>query len=122
MNLSPELVADILERQGLLTPPQADELRKEGQLLPRRVRSSRAYEQRAVAYELVAHLRFSNEEGKNGVITEADIAQAIARDADLECVRIDTLGLNADLIESGMSRPFAKRHRMIQRSSPSMGR
>jgi general secretion pathway protein E len=113
MNLSPDLVADVLERQGLLTAEQAAELRKEGQMLPHRVRNPRAYEQRAVAYELVDNLKFSNQRENNGVVTEQDVAQAIARDAGLECVRIDTLGLNADLIESGMSRPFARRHRMI---------
>jgi general secretion pathway protein E len=31
----------------------------------------------------------------------------------MEAVRIDNLSLNADLIESKISRPFAKRHRMI---------
>jgi general secretion pathway protein E len=113
MNLSPNLVADVLERQGVLTTEQASELRKEGQMLPARVRNPRAYEQRAVAYELVENLKFSNQRETNGVVTEQDVAQAIARDAGLECVRIDTLGLNADLIESGMSRPFARRHRMI---------
>jgi general secretion pathway protein E len=113
MNLSPNLVADVLERQGLLTTEQAAELRKEGQMLPRRVRNPRAYEQRAVAYELVENLKFSNQQGTNGVVSEQEVAEAIARDAGLECVRIDTLGLNADLIESGMSRPFARRHRMI---------
>ena len=38
---------------------------------------------------------------------------AIARDANLDYARIDPLRLDADLIESKVSRPFAKRHRMI---------
>jgi general secretion pathway protein E len=114
MNLSPHLVAEILERQGVLTSEQATELRKEGQLPPPKLREPRAFHQRAVAYELVESLRFG---GRNGggarTVTEEDVARAIAADAGLDYVRIDTLSLNADLIEAGMSRPFARRHRMI---------
>jgi len=113
MNLSPELVADVLERQGLLSPAQADQLRDEARRLPRRVRNPRAFEQKAVSYELVESLQFAGKNGSDSVLAEADIAQALATDAGLDYVRIDTLGLNADLIESGMSRPFARRHRMI---------
>ena len=114
MNLSPSLVAEILERQGVLTPEQATELRKEGQLLPQRLRDPRAFQQRAVAYELVESLRFEKSNGATShVVNEEDVAKAIAADAGLEYVRIDTLSLNADLIEAGMSRPFARRHRMI---------
>ncbi len=46
-------------------------------------------------------------------IGEQEIAQAIAADSNLESVQIDTLDLDADLIESKISRPFARRHRMI---------
>jgi general secretion pathway protein E len=113
MNLSPGLVAEILQRQGVLTPGQAAELRKEGQLLPQRLRDPRAFQQRAVAYELIESLRFETANGSSRVVTEEDVAKAIAADAGLEYVRIDTLSLNADLIEAGMSRPFARRHRMI---------
>jgi general secretion pathway protein E len=113
MNLSPELLADVLERQGLLNPSQAQQLREEAQRLPRRSRNPRAFEQKAVAYELVESLQFSGHNGGTSVLAETDVARALASDAGLEYVRIDTLGLNADLIESGMSRPFARRHRMI---------
>jgi general secretion pathway protein E len=41
------------------------------------------------------------------------IAQALARDSGHEYVKIDVLKLDADLIESKMSRPFARRHRML---------
>ncbi|MDX1644858.1 MAG: ATPase, T2SS/T4P/T4SS family [Thermoanaerobaculia bacterium] len=113
MNLSPKLVADILERQGVLSGEQAAELRREGQMLPQRVRNPRAYQQRAVAYELVENMRFTRADDGGATVNEIDVARAIAADAGLEYVRIDTLNLNADLIESGMSRPFARRHRMI---------
>jgi general secretion pathway protein E len=113
MNLTPELVADILVRQGYITKEQGDTVKAEAKALPRNMRSAQAYEQKAVAYDLVGQLRLPNRRDSGAPITEVDIAQAIAADARMDHVRIDTLSLNADLIESKMSRPFAKRHRMI---------
>ena len=113
MNLTPDMVADILVRQSYITPEQGETIKQEGKALPSRLRSAHAYEQKAVAYDLIAQMRLPNQRDSGGSIGEADIAQAIAADARLDHVRIDNLNLNADLIESKMSRPFARRHRMI---------
>jgi general secretion pathway protein E len=113
MNLTPELVSDILVRQGYITPEQGETIRAEAKALPHRLRNSSAFEQKALAYDLILQLRLPNQRDSGGALTEVDLAQAIAGDAKLEHIRIDTLNLNADLIESKMSRPFAKRHRMI---------
>jgi general secretion pathway protein E len=113
MNLSPELVADILVRQGYITAEQGEAVRQEARQLPNRLRSAQAFEQKAVAYDLVVQMRLPNLQDSGTPIGEIEIAQAIAADARLPHVRIDTLALNADLIESKMSRPFARRHRMI---------
>ena len=113
MSLRPDQVAEILVRQGLLTAAQGEEIRKEAKTLPGgRARAARAFEQRAPAYEVVERLRFPSLKN-GGTVGETEIARAIAADAGLGYVRIDTLNLNADLIESKTSRPFAKRHRMI---------
>jgi general secretion pathway protein E len=111
--LTPELVADILVRQGYVTREHGDSIRAEAKLVPHRLRSSSAYEQRAVAYDMVMRLRLPNSRDSGGPIGEQEIAQAIASDAGLLHQRIDSLSLNADLMESKMSRPFARRHRMI---------
>ena len=52
MNLTPEIVADILVRQGYITPEQGETIRQEAKALPSRLRSTSAYEQKAVAYDL----------------------------------------------------------------------
>ena len=113
MYLTPDLIANVLLRQQILSQDQARDLKLAAQKVPRHLRSPKAYEQRSVAYELIVQqgLRTQHKGGKP--IDEQLIADAIARDADLERVRIDTLKLDADLIESKISRPFAKRHRMI---------
>jgi general secretion pathway protein E len=113
MNLMPELVADILVRQGFLKPEQGEAIKQEARALPRSLRNANAFEQRAVAYELVLQMRLPNLRDSGAALGEADLALAIALDAKLDHVRIDALNLNADLIESKMSRPFARRHRMI---------
>ncbi len=113
MNLTPELVADILVRRGHITAAHAESIKKEARQLPSRMRSHGAYEQKAIAYELVTSLRLPDLQDGGGPVGEQEIAEAIAADAGLPHVRIDTLNLNADLIESKVSRPFARRHRMI---------
>jgi general secretion pathway protein E len=112
VSLSPERIADILEKQGLVSAEQAETIRREARQLPRKVRSSRAFEQRALGYEVVLRQNFSHPESGRP-LAEYDIAEAVAADAKLEFVRIDTLSLDADLIESQISRPFARKHRIV---------
>jgi general secretion pathway protein E len=61
----------------------------------------------------VASYRFPSAREPGVTVGEHDIARALAGEAKLEHVRIDTLQLDADFIEARVSRPFAKRHRMI---------
>ncbi len=113
MTLTPDLVADILVRQKHITPEQGEMIKQEAKLLPSRMRTGSAYEQKSVAYEIIIRLNLRDLRDSGGPLGEHEIAQAIADDAKLGHIRIDTLSLNADLIESKMSRPFARRHRMI---------
>ena len=113
MSLSPALVANVLRRRGLLTDEQADQIRKEARKLPDRFRSPLSFDQKAFAYDLVTSFNFPHATAPGTLVGEHEIAAAIAADAGLEHVRVDTLSLDADLIESKISRPFARRHRMI---------
>jgi len=113
MRLQPDYLADLLVRQGRITADQAFQIKKEAKLLPARGRSHKAYEQKAVAYELIASLRLPMVGRPGAILGEFEIAEAIAAEAKIPFVRVDTLNLDADLIEQRMSRPFARRHRMI---------
>ncbi len=79
------------------------------------MRSSRAYELRPIGYEVVLRMGFQvpGGNGQTRELAESDIAAALANDAGMEYVRIDTLSLDADLIEKQISRPFARKHRLI---------
>jgi len=105
-------VATVLLRQGLLSAEQVKQIRDEMRVMPRHLRSPQAYAQKSVAYELIERLGFENQR-QGGPLDQHVIAAAIAADAGKPHVRIDTLKLDADLIESQISRPFARRHRMI---------
>jgi general secretion pathway protein E len=113
MTLRIEKVAEVLVRQGVLTPEQGLQVLEEDALEPVRVRDARAFEQRARVYDVVERLNFPHPSQPGRRVDEFDIARAVALDAGVEFVRIDPLTLNADFIEGRMSRPFAKRHRML---------
>ncbi|HEV8630140.1 MAG TPA: ATPase, T2SS/T4P/T4SS family [Thermoanaerobaculia bacterium] len=115
MTISPELLAEVLQRQGLIDADQVTAVKKEGRMLPARVRSSRAYELRPIGYEVLLRMGFEvpGPNGQARPLQEDDIARALARDSGMEYVRIDTLSLDADLIESQISRPFARKHRLV---------
>jgi len=113
MSLTPQQLADVLERQRYLTAEQADQIRREARALSPRLRKQLATDQRAFAYEMVASFRFPSPANGKQVIGEHEIAKALAADSGLDYVRIDPISLDADLIESRISRPFARRHRML---------
>jgi general secretion pathway protein E len=113
MSLSPSFVADVLRRQGVLSAEQAEQIRKEARQMSDRLRNQIAGDQKAFAYELVASFRFPSLKEPGVEVGENEIARAIAAEAGLELIRIDTLNLDVELIESKISRPFARRHRML---------
>jgi general secretion pathway protein E len=113
MSLTPTLLADVLERQGWLRTEQAEQVRREARAIKPRYRARMAADSKAFAYELVASFRFPSVADPAVTVGEKEIAQALAADSGLELVRIDPLALDADLIESKVSRPFARRHRML---------
>ena len=113
MSLSPVQLADVLRRQGVITLEQAEQVRTEARQSRDRFRSQITNDQKAFGYELIASFRFPSAKDEAVTVGEMEIARAIAADAGLELVRVDTLALDVDLIESKISRPFARRHRML---------
>jgi general secretion pathway protein E len=111
--LSPAQLAEVLRRQGVITAEQAEQVRVEARTLRDRFRPPLAHDQKALAYELIASFRFPSAQDPATTVGELEIAKAIAADTGLELVRVDTLALDVDLIESKISRPFARRHRML---------
>jgi hypothetical protein len=87
-NLSPELIAEVLERQGEISKEQATQLRHEARLLPK-AGARGTFEQRSPAYDLVNRLAFFSQRQPGIVVNEDVIAEAVAKDAGLPHVHID---------------------------------
>ncbi|REJ82238.1 MAG: type II/IV secretion system protein [Acidobacteria bacterium] len=111
--LTPQRLTDILLRQGLILPEEAQIALREARDQRRRDPKGRTPSQRSTGYELIERMQFQNRGNGGKPLTEADIAAAVAKDAGLPLVKIDPLRLDVDLIESKISRPFAIRHRML---------
>ncbi len=80
MTLTPDLVADILVRQKHITPEQGEMIKQEAKLLPSRMRTGSAYEQKSVAYEIIIRLNLRDLRGNwpPGVFSEdIDLAREI---------------------------------------------
>ncbi len=111
--LTADTLAKALVKTGRISPEDGTLLVKEARQAPRRTPGQRNYEQASFAYNLVERMQFRNLLNGGGPLAERDVAQAIAEFAGLDSIKIDPLELNADLIESKISRPFALRHRML---------
>ena len=110
--LTAERIADLLVQTGRIGPEDAAALRREARSDGRP--QGRSAINRASAYELVERMQFRDASAADGrTLSEIEVAQAIAESAKLPYMRVDPLQLNADLIESKISRPFALRHRML---------
>ena len=75
MSLGASQLAQILQRQGVLSTDQADQVVKEARTAPGREGNARAFEQRARAYDLVQRLQFPSTNSPTGVLGEAEIAK-----------------------------------------------
>jgi general secretion pathway protein E len=111
-NLTAELIADVLERQGEISGEQAAGLKKEARFVSPSG-DLRTSEEKSAAYDFVTGLKLESSKQPTATIDEEAVARALAMDAGLDYIRIDPLKLNAELIEDKISRPFARRHRMI---------
>src|SRR5919205_1245912 len=68
-----------------------------------------------VAYlgELLFNAGFIDASGTGTRIDDFLLARLIAEDAGLHFFKIDTLKLDVSMVESKISRPFARKHRMV---------
>jgi general secretion pathway protein E len=74
---------------------------------------SRAMEEEVSPFKAIVAMNLVDASGNNTRIDDLLMARLIAEDAHLHFFKIDPLKLNADLIESKISRPFARKHKMV---------
>ncbi len=119
--LTLEDLLEILVKAKKLEPARAQEIAGRAttlrsQVLKERVgsvRSQAAARYEASPAELVAVARLSDASNAKRTLDEDAIAEVVAAAADVPYLKIDPVKVNADLVTSTLSRPFARRHAVI---------
>ena len=78
-----------------------------------RTKAGRTTEDETSAVKTIASMNLTDASGNGTRIDDFLLARLIAEDARLPFYKIDPLRLDVAMIESKMSRPFARRHRMV---------
>ncbi len=119
--LTLEELLELLMAAGRIAPERAKEIAGRAttlrsQVLKERVgsvRSQAAARYEASPAELVATARLQDASQPKRALDEDVIAEALAARADVPYLKIDPVRVNADLVTSTLSRPFARRHAVI---------
>ncbi|MFN2443374.1 MAG: GspE/PulE family protein [Thermoanaerobaculia bacterium] len=111
VELSVAYLGELLRNAGFIDDQQHVEL----EALDRQARTgkSKKGEEAASPFKLISSLNLSDASGQGTRVDEFLLARLLAEDAGLEFFKIDPLKLDIELIESKISRPFARKHRMI---------
>ena len=101
--------------EGLIEPHRVDELASEQSAQLYRIRRSMASHGKGSLEEVgpITLLASFNEATHKGVLSEDHVMQLIAKAESLTYQKIDPLKLDAALITSTLSRPFAKKHCLL---------
>jgi general secretion pathway protein E len=81
--------------------------------LQQRGQSKLRADEEASPFKVIASLNLIDASGNGTRIDDFLLARLIAEEAHLPFYKIDALKLNVELVESKISRPFARKHRMV---------
>ncbi|HUP65820.1 MAG TPA: GspE/PulE family protein [Thermoanaerobaculia bacterium] len=104
-------LADLLRNAGFIDDQQraeVDALERQGRLA-----KGKKGEESPSPFRTIASLNLQDATGQSTRIDEVLLARLVAEDAGLEFFKIDPLKLDIELIESKISRPFARKHKMV---------
>ncbi|HVT45216.1 MAG TPA: GspE/PulE family protein [Thermoanaerobaculia bacterium] len=106
-------LADLLFQAGFVDQKQKTELDAIDRQTKVQSRSRSRAEESTSAFEVVASMNLTDASGQGTRIDQFLMARLVAEEAKLPFFKIDPLKLNIELIETKISRPFARKHRMI---------
>ncbi|MEA2326907.1 MAG: ral secretion pathway protein, partial [Thermoanaerobaculia bacterium] len=109
-------LGDLLFNAGFVDDRQKAEIdaadRQQARALSR-TKTGRATEEETTAVRAIAAMNLTDASGNGTRIDDFLLARLIAEDAHLPFYKIDALKLDVAMIESKMSRPFARHHKMV---------
>ena len=105
-------LGDLLRQAGFIDDQQRAELDALDRQT-RRVTGKGRGEDAPSPFKTVAALNLQDATGQGTRIDDFLLARLVAEDAELEFFKIDPLKLDIEFVESKISRPFAKKHKLI---------
>ena len=106
-------LGELLQNAGFVDEKQKAEIDNVDRQLRAHSRSSRARgEEEASPFKALMAMNLTDASGSGMRIDDFLLARLIAEDAGLKFYKIDPLKLDVEMIDSKISRPFARKHRM----------
>jgi len=106
-------LGELLQNAGFVDEKQKVEIDNVDRQLRAQSRSARARgEEEASPFKALMAMNLTDASGSGTRIDDFLLARLIAEDAGLKFYKIDPLKLDVEMIESKISRPFARKHRM----------
>jgi general secretion pathway protein E len=106
-------LGELLQNAGFVDEKQKVEIDNLDRQLRAQSRSARARgEEEASPFKALMGMNLTDASGSGMRIDDFLLARLIAEDAGLKFYKIDPLKLDVEMIESKISRPFARKHRM----------
>ncbi len=116
-------ISDMLSKKGLLSETQAQEIRIKGETNRARLqmeqepgllrRRPSAIDESVSAIEVIASFNFEVEGVEGKELNEDFITEVLAKECEMEYLKIDPLKLNLDTVTSSISRPFAQKYMIV---------
>ena len=107
-------LGDLLRNAGFIDDRQRAEIENADRQFRAHSRASRTRsDEEASPFRAIAAMNLTDASGNGTRIDDFLLARLIAEDAHLPFFKIDPLKLDVEMIESKISRPFARRHKMI---------
>jgi len=112
-DVSVTYLGELLQNAGFIDEKQKVEVDNLDRQLRAQARSSRARgEEEASPFKAIMAMNLTDASASGMRIDDFLLARLIAEDARLKFFKIDPLKLDVEMIESKISRPFARKHRM----------
>src|SRR6266849_5120214 len=107
-------LGELLRNAGFIDEKQKVEVDHLDRQLRAQLRSARARgEEEASPFKALMGMNLTDASGSGMRIDDFLLARLIAEDARLKFFKIDPLKLDLEMIESKISRPFARKHKMV---------
>jgi general secretion pathway protein E len=107
-------LGDLLLSAGFIDERQRADIEAADRQFRLQARGSKSRaEEEMSPFRVVAGMNLSDASGNGTRIDDVLLARLVAEDAHLPFYKIDPLKLDVDMIESRISRPFARKHKMV---------